>query len=169
MEGVAGAPPFVCPCAVGPPHGSCVSACRRITDSTQRSEMSTNKRPGASPCREPRRGQVDRASADNEPDRGLATTDAADASYRTAWRRTWDALLDHYPGRPADADHPSPPPRACRPSWSWHLPCAPASCVVWAAGAGGSVSVSVVVSVGVGYIFVPTLGVRKRRRVLRSA
>ena len=25
VEGVAGAPPFVRPCAVGPPHGSCVS------------------------------------------------------------------------------------------------------------------------------------------------
>ena len=36
------APPFVCPCAVGPPHGSCVFACRRITGFYPTSEMSTS-------------------------------------------------------------------------------------------------------------------------------
>ena len=74
MEGVAGAPPFVCPCAVGPPHGSCVFACRRITGFYPTSEMSTSNRPGASPSREPRRDQLNRAIAEEKLDLGLATT-----------------------------------------------------------------------------------------------
>ena len=52
-------------------------ACRRITGfyPTLRTSMKV-QRPGASPGREPRRGQVNRAIADDEPDRGPATTES---------------------------------------------------------------------------------------------